>query len=326
MTLCSNGALAVAAVQTGTFAAVLMDMQMPIMDGLEATRRIRLLAAPKSSIPIIAMTANVSQQDQEKCLAAGMNAHIGKPIEVKQLTELLAHYLPLSETHHLAPSKTPIMSPTTVKISLSSAAPAVPQQLVGIDLDTAIKRVNGNWPFLYQLLRQFIDDQQDIVARVQRLMHDLTDEKNLIITLHTLKGTAANLGATALSEIAAQMEHAAKNQRQDLLAEMIPTLDSQWQQLVNAIHSISVEHTQALNPATKTVMSNTETQTLLADLQPLLDSDLAAAQILIQHLIDTARDQHLSAIQSIQQAFINFDIDQTKQLLNQYSSSILSTS
>ena len=93
--LARDGAEAVAAREAGGFAAILMDMQMPVMDGIEATQRIRALeeAGGTARIPIIAMTANAMQGDRERCLAAGMDDYIAKPVEARQLAEILQHWI-----------------------------------------------------------------------------------------------------------------------------------------------------------------------------------------------------------------------------------------
>lgn len=88
-----NGQLAVAAVQTFSYAVLLMDCQMPVMDGFEATRAIRRLQEPYCDIPIIAMTANAMQGDREKCLAAGMNENTTKPVDATLLAEVLARFV-----------------------------------------------------------------------------------------------------------------------------------------------------------------------------------------------------------------------------------------
>jgi CheY-like chemotaxis protein len=87
-----NGALGVEAVRRGRFDAVLMDCQMPVLDGYEATQQIR--AEGYTELPIIAMTASALESDRQKCLAAGMNDHIAKPIDIRQLFATLARWLP----------------------------------------------------------------------------------------------------------------------------------------------------------------------------------------------------------------------------------------
>jgi len=88
-----NGALAVAAVEAEAYDLILMDMQMPVMDGLEATRRIRQIEGPASRTPIIAMTANAMQSDQEACFAAGMDDFVSKPIQPSAFLKTIARNL-----------------------------------------------------------------------------------------------------------------------------------------------------------------------------------------------------------------------------------------
>jgi CheY-like chemotaxis protein len=90
--LAENGAIAIDKVRHGTYDIVLMDMQMPVMDGLTATRAIRALAGHER-LPIVAMTANVMSGDREQCLAAGMNDHIAKPIDLRDLSATLLQWL-----------------------------------------------------------------------------------------------------------------------------------------------------------------------------------------------------------------------------------------
>ncbi len=316
VTLRSNGAMAVAAVQTENFAAVLMDMQMPIMDGLEATRRIRTLPEPKASTPIIAMTANDAEQDKEKCRAAGMNAHIAKPIDVNLLASTLAPFIVEKKFLITTPPQTSDNAHTIDHAESTELPPTLP----GIHLKNALKRVKGNWPFLHQLLKQFIDEQQDIVARIQQQLTE-ENENNLLTTLHTLKGSAANLGAESLSTIASQMESIAKNHRKDLIAEMMPSLEAQWQQLVDSIRAL--KSSDPIVNSTSSSLTKTETQTLLTALQQAFDSDLVAAERLMNQLATVVADNQRVHIHAIQKAFTAFDIDQAKQLLKQHVASIL---
>lgn len=89
----TNGAEAVAAVERGGFDLVLMDVRMPVMDGLEATRRIRALPPPLGDVPIVAVTANAMRGDEEACLGAGMNAYLAKPIRLTVLDAAVKHWL-----------------------------------------------------------------------------------------------------------------------------------------------------------------------------------------------------------------------------------------
>ena len=90
----ANGALAVEAVGTEHYDLVLMDCQMPVCDGFEATRRIRALQSPGNGIVIVALTGNAMAGDRERCLAAGMNDYLAKPVRREALADVLARYLP----------------------------------------------------------------------------------------------------------------------------------------------------------------------------------------------------------------------------------------
>jgi CheY-like chemotaxis protein len=90
--LVANGLLAVEAVRRGDYDLVLMDLQMPGMDGMEATQAIRALGGPRASLPIIAMTANAFEEDRQACLDAGMDDYVAKPIDVAQLAQAIGRF------------------------------------------------------------------------------------------------------------------------------------------------------------------------------------------------------------------------------------------
>jgi hypothetical protein len=304
--IANNGAEAVAAVQQQNYAAVLMDLQMPVMDGLEATRRIRQLGAQYTTLPIIAMTANVSQQDQAQCSAAGMNAHIAKPIDADVLAKTLADWI--------TPNITDVATLNSLNTTTLSNIPA---QIEGIDLHSALQRVRGNWPFLQKLFCHFLQDQQDIILRIQQQL-DEHQINTVTITLHTLKGSAANIGATALAAIASKMEQVAKMQQFDLLQPLLPSLAAEWQRVASAISALDTADTP-INTQPVTPLSELDLQNMLQSFSSALDCDLASAEILLNRLMTfSLTDQQSQLIHSIQQAFNNFDIESTKKLLTHY--------
>jgi signal transduction histidine kinase/CheY-like chemotaxis protein len=127
--LVEDGAAALAAVQAERFDMVLMDLQMPVMDGLEATRRIRALGPPRGSIPIVAVTASVLPEQVEACRAAGMNAHLAKPIDRESLLRLVANQGPLAAPAAIPPLLDPLACNALTR-DLGAAAPAVLAEFV----------------------------------------------------------------------------------------------------------------------------------------------------------------------------------------------------
>ena len=184
-----NGREAVDAVEAGQFDVVLMDCQMPVMDGYEATGILR--RDPRfAHLPIVAMTANAMAGDREKCLEAGMNDHISKPIDVQALATILASRVASPERRGVAPQ-----------------APRDDSALraAGIDLDLGLKRQHGSLARYRDLLGQFHERQSGAMAALQEALDG--GETVLARRLaHNLSGMAANLGAPMLAETARAVE------------------------------------------------------------------------------------------------------------------------
>ena len=185
--LAENGRHAIACVQAAQrpFDAVLMDIQMPEMDGYEATRILR--GQMGVAAPIIAMTANALPTDRDACLAAGMNAHVAKPIDMETLIGVL-------QTHTGRPAH-----PDT-------ATPPAPAG-TAFDLATARRRLGQDEALFQRLARQFASDQGDSVARARACLA-AGDRAGAAQALHALKGLAGTLGAQALSQAASTAEAA----------------------------------------------------------------------------------------------------------------------
>jgi len=190
--IAENGAVAVAKVAAGDYDLVLMDMQMPVMDGVTATERIR---ASGWTRPIIAMTANAMSADRDRCLAAGMNDYLAKPIDPDELFVVLGRwYRPAAPAAPAAPAPAPAAVPDL-------ALAPVP----GLDVALGLKRVRGKHTLYLDLLRKFLDGQAGAVDALRAALAggDLALAERVA---HTLKGTAGNIGASALEAEAAAVE------------------------------------------------------------------------------------------------------------------------
>ncbi len=241
--LADNGALGLQALREAQppFDVVLMDLQMPVMDGLSATRLLR--ADPRlHSLPVIAMTANAMQSDREACLAAGMNDHVGKPFDLKQLVQtLITHTGWVAEAPPLAPPSNLDLQ-TTQAARPGPAAQATPDGdappwPAGIEVEQALARLGGDRKLLHSAMRAFLADARALPARLEQAQQ-ARDGARLQRELHSFKGLSATVGAMALSAMAAQLERqvqvpqaAADGQAPllrlgALLADQLPLLES----------------------------------------------------------------------------------------------------
>jgi signal transduction histidine kinase/CheY-like chemotaxis protein len=198
----NNGREAVERVTAGEgprIEVVLMDLQMPEMDGFQATTRIRADARFKT-LPIVAMTAHATLEERERCLAAGMNDHLPKPIDPVQLIETVARFcaVPSGGASAVAPR------------AGAQAAAADEESLPPIedlDVQAGLSRASGKLRLYRSLLRQFVEQQGEAVAAIGQALAG--DDKILARRLaHSLRGVAGNLGATRVQPAAARLETA----------------------------------------------------------------------------------------------------------------------
>ena len=192
-----DGQVAVDAATTADppFDAVLMDLQMPVMDGLTATRRLR--AVPHlAGLPIVAMTANALATDLQDCLEAGMNAHVGKPFELDHLVQVLCT--------QVRKRADPIGRPASHHVTLDERV-AVAARTAAVDIESALRRMGGRREVYTRMLETFANDAAALSAQLQ---HEAAqgDTQSLLRTLHTLKGLTGTLGADGLADLAARGE------------------------------------------------------------------------------------------------------------------------
>jgi len=203
--LAENGEVALGMIRDNDYDIVLMDMQMPVMDGIEATRIIR--SEPRfKSLPIVAMTANAMESDRELCLEAGMNDHIAKPIDPDQLFGVLLRWI------HRAGGDGRIARGHAAAPSANSHASDGPLDIQGIEVRAGLKRTGGNRQRYEALLHKFAEQQAGTVESMKAAL-SIGDAATAERAAHSLKGAAGTLGAASLSEAAAEAETAIKTGR-----------------------------------------------------------------------------------------------------------------
>jgi CheY-like chemotaxis protein len=208
ITLASNGQEAVEAVASGSFDAVLMDIQMPVMDGYTATKKIRNLSSDIRNVPIVAMTAHAMAGDAERSLAAGMNDHVTKPIDPDQLLSTLHKWIsPKKDRDHSQEIR------VTKELSAEGNQPAVdelPDSLPGFDLEEGLTRLQGNRRLYIKLLQGFATNYATAVSDIQSAV-DRQDWGQAQHRVHDIKGLAGNLAAKQLHASAAEFEQLLKD-------------------------------------------------------------------------------------------------------------------
>jgi len=259
--------------QHSPYDIVLMDMQMPVMDGVQATLEIRKTPWG-ADLPVVAMTANAMQDDRQRCQDAGMNDFVTKPIEPQDLWRALARWIRpragLGQT--AANPQTPLSASGTVEED-------IPQDVPGLDIRLGLRHVMGKKPLYLSLLRRFVQGQQ---AGLQPLAQALQvgDTATAERLAHTLKGLAGNIGASTLQAAMEKIETALREQAppasvQTLLAPAANLLTALLAQLQDRLPQ------QAVKPDSNTV-DPAQLQQACQKLQALLAYDDPQAADVLQ--------------------------------------------
>jgi signal transduction histidine kinase/DNA-binding response OmpR family regulator/HPt (histidine-containing phosphotransfer) domain-containing protein len=217
VTMVGNGEEAVAEAAKGPFDAVLMDIQMPKMNGFEATKQIRLLPGC-TTLPIIAMTAHALKGDEEKCLEAGMDGYVAKPINQDRLFYTIWRLLLNRKKVVTPPPLTRVNDEDQQLLGeeedelllVEDPDDSLSFQLPGIDVGAVLQSTGLNWRTFQDVLVGFFRDNRNTVATIDRALA-ANDRAALLHLAHSLKGSAANIGAGELREVADDLEQGCNN-------------------------------------------------------------------------------------------------------------------
>ncbi|MBF0422046.1 MAG: response regulator [Magnetococcales bacterium] len=223
-----NGQKAVIMVEKAHYDCILMDLQMPVLDGYGATEKIRSKDG-FNRIPIIAMTANAMTGEREKCLAAGMNDYVSKPIDLQQLFTALVRWLDMADHKHIhmeIASPPPTMAP----VVLEWDRPQIPD----VDHRFGLNRVGGNLKLYTKLLVKFSESYRHCGQEVEKALArgEIEEAKRVV---HTVKGLAGNIGCRSLQKASLALEQAMESGQQNALMERLRRFDRMTMNLADNI-------------------------------------------------------------------------------------------
>ncbi len=297
------------------YAAVLMDMQMPVLDGLSATSEIRKL--PRlAGLPVVAMTANAMEQDRERCLAAGMNDYVAKPIDPDELSRVLLKWIrPGAFQAARLPAETSMPSAEQVR--------ELPRHIDGLDAELGLRHANDKYSLYVSMLRRFVEGQRSVIGEIAVAL-DKDDWPAAERLAHTLKGNAGNIGATSLPVEAAALESALRNrQPREVIESLLAAPAAQLEALVTSINAwLPPESPSAAGVETvRQDFDEVALKTELARFSRLLaDGDSVATEFWDEHA-EMFRSAFPERWRAIEQAVRQFDFEVALEALRAAASS-----
>ena len=304
-----NGLEAVEKARTAEWGLILMDVQMPVMDGCEATRRIRELekagTTKRPRTPIVAMTAHARKEDEDRCKECGMDGYIEKPLDRNVFLETLVYHLsPLSAVEGLPP---PPPSP-----SIAACSDTV------LDEAAALERLRGNRPLHRRLLDQFLAEHRDDAQRMDEAIRsgDLARARDLA---HSVKGSAANLGALHIHRIAREIDLCLRQERWSQAAELLASFEVAFSALRQHL-----AESPSPSPPNGTSSSGTPPATIVeacGRIIPLLRNGNTEGLDQLENLLPHLRQAGLGEqeILRLRQTADSFDLGQTANLIEQWA-------
>ncbi len=309
VTVADNGFEAIAAVAKKPFDLVFMDIHMPQLDGIEATRKIRS-QSQYAELPIVAMTANAMAGDKEISLAAGMNDHITKPIELTILKNTLLKWIKPRST-----------DAEYQDISESVDGEEEFPEFDSIKVKQGIKNIGGNSRLYKKILQDFADDNKNTTTEIHNNIR-VGDYKKAFIAVHTVKGVAGNMAAFSLYEAASQLEEALKNESYDKVELLYVAFNEAITSLLEEIQVFAVIPSQAPQVMIDDI-DREKAQQLIEKLRPLLLEANAEAGDLVTEIGDLwALSTKQVWVETLIDQIQNFDFEEAVETLNRISSEL----
>ncbi|MGL1956837.1 MAG: response regulator, partial [Colwellia sp.] len=336
VTVAKNGKIAVDLVEQKSFAAVLMDIQMPVMDGYTASKVIRK-DEKNASLPIIAMTANAMSGDREKCLAAGMNEHLAKPIDPQALYKMLVQWVaPIGKVLSAEKIRKDVVEEVDLPV------------LAEFDVKNALARMAGNVKFYRSTLKKVVQSEGDAVQRIRAALAE-KNYKTAELVAHTLKGVAGNIGANFVVPAAEQLEllfsanlekgealvsvnasekepeSTSEDERNSIEALLIECEVNLTQMVATIEHDQKNALSQAVNNDKQTVFDVNAIKVLLAILKTNISNFDSLASDTLQQIFTYLHADDLSvAANDLASALESYDFDSAERLVLAFEEELIS--
>lgn len=305
----NNGAEGVEAVKKNSYALILMDLQMPVMDGFEATRQIRAMEDPlKKALPIIAMSARALRGDKEKSLAAGLNAHITKPIDPEEFYQELSHWLEQEsskESSELNPVEV-----AAIKDPFLSIFDKIPD----FDAELGLYRSAGSKSIYFKVIRRFVEDFNGFVPKIQEMVQN-KDYVAASRMAHTLKGILGTIGCAPLQEKFAKLEYTLSSNQEEIPLIPWTKLNDRLQKLIERLCKSIPLAAEVLGEREEALVEDPEAMTKLSKMletieRPIHDAVPAGCRAALQLIEHIRYDEcRMEWIKQLKKAVEDFDFE-----------------
>jgi CheY-like chemotaxis protein len=305
ISVANNGQEAVDMMQQQTYQLVLMDIQMPVLDGLQAVKAIRELGGNFLNIPIIAMTGQDFAGDRQKSFDVGMNEHIIKPISPENLFQIITQFI----------------EPKAYIVEKKSVdGLQLPTHLTQINLPAAMHRFINNWTVLKRTMLSFAESHDDDVEKIKNALakNDVATATRLT---HSLKGSGGNIGAEALSKIAATIESLLKENDLNSAEEKLQSLEQQLSLVCKELSSLESDSESLDNEDLVKELTNESINNIQVDMKSVKENlmlDYGSCQTLVEKLTQSLQgSQWAMSWKKVANAVNQFDLNSVGSLIDQ---------
>jgi len=305
--IADNGKKAVEMVNGKEYDLVLMDIQLPEMDGYTATREIRKNSKFRE-LPIIAMTAHALKGDREKCLEAGMNDYITKPIDPEKMFSTICEWINTEEE---------------IVIEKEDVQKEGQFFIKGINTELGLYRCGGNAELYEKLLKSFREEYHNVIERVINCIDNSSDENEYeaLRLVHSVKGVSANLGIEGIYAKSMQLESLMKNRQlkdKNLIMQLSDELDFAFEGIDSYFTGENEKQEEKQDYVKVEILDNEEIERLLIKIKTMVDEDIVEAESLLEKIIPTLKTLKMEdEIKRIKKNIDDFDIESAVNVIDE---------